>query len=117
MSTRWRNFDVSVFFQGVDHVSRVISGSNLYGQSGSILYYGQIFEDVAENRWSEFSRDPNSKYPRMSMTSNANNSCSSTFWLRDMSFAFEKCGDRLFFAKKFSKKNGTFYTSFLCARC
>lgn len=86
VSTRWRNFDISIFFQGVDHVSRVIGGSNLYGQNGSILYYGQIFKDVAENRWSEFTRDPNSEYPRMSMVSNANNSRSSTFWLRDMSF-------------------------------
>lgn len=86
VSTRWRNFDISIFFQGVDHVSRVIGGSNLYGQNGSILYYGQIFKDVAENRWSEFTRDPNSEYPRMSMVSNANNLRSSTFWLRDMSF-------------------------------
>lgn len=86
LSARWKNFDASVFFQGVGNVSRVIGGSNLYGESGSILYYGQIFEDVAENRWNEFTRDPDSKYPRMSMVSNANNSQSSTFWLRDMSF-------------------------------
>lgn len=86
VSSRWKSIDLSVFFQGVDNVSRVIGGSNLYGENGSILYYGQIFEDVAENRWNEFTRDPNAKYPRMSMVSNANNSRSSTFWLRDMSF-------------------------------
>ncbi len=86
VSSRWKNFDASVFFQGVDHVTRVIGGSNLYGESGSILYYGQIYKDVAENRWKEFTRDPDAEYPRMSMVSNANNSRSSTFWLRDMSF-------------------------------
>ncbi|WP_106829405.1 TonB-dependent receptor [Parabacteroides pacaensis] len=86
LSARWKNFDASVFFQGVGNVSRVIAGDNLYGTNGSILSYGQIYEDVAENRWNEFTRNPDSKYPRMSMVSNANNSQSSTFWLRDMSF-------------------------------
>lgn len=86
VSARWKDLDVSMFFQGVDHVNRIIGGSNLYGESGSILYYGQIYKDVAENRWKEFTRDPNAKYPRMSMVSNANNSRSSTFWMRNMSF-------------------------------
>ena len=85
-------------------------------KSGSILYYGQIFEDVAENRWSEFSRDPNSKYPRMSMTSNANNSRSSTFWLRDMSFLRLKNAEIGYsLPKKFSKKKWDFlHFVFMC---
>lgn len=86
VSVGWKNIDASVFFHGVGNTTRIISGSNLYGESGSILYYGQIYREAAENRWTERNPNPNAEYPRLSMSSNKNNSRYSSFWQRDMSF-------------------------------
>ncbi len=85
-SVGYKGFDLSAFFHGVDNVTRVIGGGPLYGQSGNILVYGQIYSEVADNRWSARNPDPNAEYPRLSMVENRNNTQSSTFWQRDMSF-------------------------------
>ena len=55
--------DLSVFFQGATHVGRMIGGSQVYGSDGSILSLGNFYEEVAENRWTEWNPDPNAKYP------------------------------------------------------
>ncbi len=86
LSAGWKGFDLSVFFQGTDHVSRIIGGNPLYGSGGSILVNGQIYADVAENRWTLRNPDPNAKYPRLSMLEKNNNKQASTYWLRDMSY-------------------------------
>jgi len=85
-SVGYKGFDLSAFFHGVENVTRVIGGGPLYGQSGNILVYGQIYSDVADKRWSARNPDPNAEYPRLSMVENRNNTQSSTFWQRDMSF-------------------------------
>lgn len=85
-SMSYKGFDVSAFFHGVGNVTRIIGGGPLYGQSGNILVYGQIYSDVADNRWSARDPDPNAAYPRLSMIENSNNRQLSTFWQRDMSF-------------------------------
>lgn len=85
-SVGYKGFDLSVFFHGVDNVTRIIGGGPLYGQSGNILVYGQIYSDVADKRWSIRNPDPNAEYPRLSMVENRNNTQSSTYWQRDMSF-------------------------------
>lgn len=86
VSLGWKGLDFSVFFSGVGHVTRIIGGYNLYGQASNYIRQGQIFADVAENRWSLANPDPNAKYPRMSTTRMENNLQASTYWLRDMSF-------------------------------
>jgi len=86
VSVKWKNVDVSVFFQGNDNVTKFIGGAPIFGQEGNILYAGQIYADVADNRWSLNNPDPKAKYPRMSMTWNTNNNQNSTFYQRDMSF-------------------------------
>lgn len=86
VSMRYKNFDLSGFFQGVGNVTRIISGEPLVGPSGSILVNGQIFSEVADNRWSLRNPDPNAKYARMSLAYNENNRQASTFYQRDMSF-------------------------------
>lgn len=86
ISLSWKGFDASVFFQGVDHVTRIISGQNLFGASTQIDKLGQIFEDVAENRWTLENQNPNAPYPRMSVNKVENNQQASTYWQRDMSF-------------------------------
>ena len=85
-SMSYKGVDVSAFFHGVGNVTRIIGGGPLYGQSGNILVYGQIYADVADNRWSARNPNANATYPRLSMTQNTNNAQESTFWQRDMSF-------------------------------
>ncbi|WP_050700929.1 TonB-dependent receptor [Dysgonomonas sp. BGC7] len=86
VSVGWKGFDLSLFFQGVGRVTQIIGGSAFYGASDNILNTGQIYKDVAENRWSLDNPDPNALYPRLSMSKVENNLQASTFWLRDMSF-------------------------------
>lgn len=86
ISAMFRGLDCSVFFSGVSHVTRIIHGQNLFGASDNIMYLGQIFEDVAKNRWTLENQNPDAPYPRLSMSKNTNNQQNSTYWLRDMSF-------------------------------
>lgn len=85
-SIGWKGFDVSVFFSGVANVTRIVSGSAFYGQSSNIMYLGQIFEDVAKNRWTLDNQNPKAPYPRLTTGENTNNKQASTYWQRDMSF-------------------------------
>lgn len=85
-SLKWKGIDVSVFFSGVGHVTRIIQGQNLFGASSTILRLGQIFEDVAKNRWTLDNQNPNAPYPRLSLNKVDNNQQLSTYWQRDMSF-------------------------------
>ena len=85
-SVSWKGIDVSVFFQGVGHITRQLSGPVFYGQSENIWTKGQIYAEVAENRWTLDNPDPNAMYPRMAVTKVANNQEASTYWQRDCSF-------------------------------
>ncbi len=86
VSAMFKGFDCNVFFSGVSHVTRIIHGQNLFGASDNIMYLGQIFEDVAKNRWTLENQNNDAPYPRLSMSKNTNNQQNSTYWLRDMSF-------------------------------
>ena len=86
VSLGWKGFDASVFFSGVDHVTRFIGGYNLYGGAATnVLVQGQVFADVVEKSWS-VTQDPNAVYPRFSVETPANNQVRSTYWQKDMSF-------------------------------
>ena len=86
VSLGFKGFDASVFFSGVAHVTRIITGNNLFGATADIKYEGQIFADVAEKRWTRQNPDPNAEYPRLSLENVTNNQQASTFWQKDMSF-------------------------------
>ena len=91
ISLSYKGFDASVFFSGVDHVTRIIGGNNLSGASYEIPQLGQIYADVAENRWTLSRQEAGidqsgATYPRLSMNRVENNEQPSTFWQRDMSF-------------------------------
>ena len=86
VSLGWKGFDASVFFSGVGHVTRIITGNNLFGATADIKYEGQIFADVAERRWTPANPDVNAPYPRLSLENVTNNQMASTFWQKDMSF-------------------------------
>ncbi len=86
LSLGWKGIDASVFFSGMDHVTRFIGGYNLYGGAATnVLIQGQIFADVAEKSWS-VTHDPHAEYPRFSVETPANNQVRSTYWQKDMSF-------------------------------
>ena len=95
VSASYLGFDVSVFFSGVSNYTRFITGANLYGASTNMDQLGQIYEDVALNRWTPENRNSNAPYPRLMLNKSENNqfaywmdeqSALSTFWQRDMSF-------------------------------
>lgn len=85
-SIGWKGLDISVFFSGVANVTRIVDGNAFYGASSNIMRLGQIFEDVAKNRWTLDNQNPNAPYPRLSLNEVTNNKQKSTFWQRDMSF-------------------------------
>ena len=95
ISASFLGFDASVFFSGVDNYTRFIYGANLYGASTNMDQLGQIYEDVALNRWTPDNRNSNAPYPRLTLNKSENNqfaywmdsqSALSTYWQRDMSF-------------------------------
>ena len=107
VSVGWKGFDASIFFQGVDHVTRIIGGQNLFGASSQIMKLGQIYEDVALNRWTLSNQNPNAPYPRLSLNKVENNQQASTYWQRDMSFIRLKNAEIGYtIPKKLTKKIG-----------
>ena len=95
VSASWMGFDASIFFSGVANYTRFITGANLYGASTNMDQLGQVYEDVALNRWTPDNRNTSAPYPRLTLSKSENNqfvysidgqSALSTFWQRDMSF-------------------------------
>lgn len=79
----YKNFDLSMFFQGNGKTWRFIGGSyfipgSTMGTMGNIL-------DNYNNRWTLENPNQNVFYPRLSYGPNENNSQNSTWWLRNMS--------------------------------
>ncbi|MBQ4278926.1 MAG: TonB-dependent receptor [Rikenellaceae bacterium] len=85
-SVRWKNLDVSVLFQGVSHVTMMLSGQAFWPFSSNNMQTAGFFEDVYDNIWREKNPDPNATYPRISTTKNENNQQASTYWQRDASY-------------------------------
>ncbi len=85
-SLGWKGFDLSAFFAGVGHVTRLISGQCLFGASSNIMRMGQIYADIAEKRWTLENQNPHAPYPRLSLNKVENNQQPSTYWQHDMSF-------------------------------
>ncbi len=84
-STRYKNIDLSAFFQGATNFSNMLQGSMLIpGSGGGGL--GNIYANC-DNRW-----DPENPYrkevfwPRLSVNESTNNMRYSTWWLKDASY-------------------------------
>lgn len=107
VSASWKGFDFSVFFQGVGHITRLIGGASFYGASENVWDKGQIFAEVADNRWTLENPDPNAPYPRLAISKIANNQEASTYWQRDCSFIRLKNAEVGYtFPKKWFEKAG-----------
>ena len=108
VSLNWKGVDMSVFFSGVSHVTRIIGGTSFWGGAGNfVLQTGNVYKDVALNHWTAENPDPNAVYPRPSFNVAENNNKPSTYWQRDMSFLRLKNVELGYtFPKKWTKKAG-----------
>lgn len=92
MTAKWKNFDASVFFQGVARTSIYLAGTPLRPFSSDNMDRSAIYEDLYKYSWKTTNtpeQNASAKYPRLSYGAEAgssNNSQSSTMWLRDRSF-------------------------------
>ena len=86
----WKNFNVSVLFEGVSRVT-YFKGDNMYRPFAKSAA-GNVITDFANpaNRWisreisgNPATENPNAKYPRLYYGGSANNDRNSTFWLSD----------------------------------
>ena len=82
-SFEYKNWDLSVFFQGVAKTSLMMSGFHPFG---NVYYNRNVLSYVAEDRWSPTNQNIDAAYPRLTIEDSANNSSASSYWLRDGSF-------------------------------
>lgn len=74
---------MGVFFNGSAMRKIMLSGIHPFGQLDQ-----NIFQFVADNRWTETNPDPHAAYPRLGLAKSHtdNNVVSSTYWMRNGNF-------------------------------
>ena len=90
----YKNWDISVFFQGLGRESFWIDYNNVspYFNTvdtkvvGNRVGHNALAKFIADSHWSEDNRDAYAVWPRLSPTSIENNSKTSTWFMRDGSF-------------------------------
>lgn len=82
LSTGWKHWDFSFFFQGLARESFWISGDTMPFIGGA----NALLKEYADSHWSEDNRNPYAVMPRLSPYAIENNQQSSTWWMRDGSF-------------------------------
>ena len=87
----WKNWNLSVLFEGVARVTYFSGGDGYYPFSGKDV--GNVLDIVASDRWTSreisgtaATENPNAKFPRLTYGDNANNNRYSTYWLNDGSY-------------------------------
>ncbi|MDR0559432.1 MAG: TonB-dependent receptor [Prevotellaceae bacterium] len=117
LSTGFKNFDFSFFFQGNARVSMFInSGVDSDTESGIAPFVNQrnALPIVARDYWSEINPNVHAFWPRLSTTPIDNNTRQSSWWLRDISFLRLKSmeiGYNMPFSKKIGLENCRLYFS------
>jgi hypothetical protein len=105
-----KNFDVSLFFQGLARESFWISYtavSPFFNTVSGFTSNNQLAQFIVDSHWSEDSRDNFAVWPRLSTTSITNNNRTNTWFMREGSFLRLKqveCGYTL--PRKLTKKAG-----------
>jgi hypothetical protein len=82
-SILYKQIDFSFFFQGNGKTYRVIGGNNFIPGSGDGSM-GNIYDNY-KDRWTVDNPSQDAFWPRLSSYNHANNTQSSTWWLKDMS--------------------------------
>jgi TonB-linked SusC/RagA family outer membrane protein len=92
LSTGFKGFDFSFFFSGVGRTSLFInpttsntSTSKGIAPFGSVNAPNAVFQEWADDYWSEDNKNIYAVWPRLSVSPQANNTVTSTYWLRDAS--------------------------------
>jgi hypothetical protein len=89
ISSSYKNFDLSFFFQGSLNSSFFIDAYNtspFIDTSGSAIGNNALLTAWANDHWSENDRNLYAAWPRLSDQLIDNNNRNSTWWLRDGSF-------------------------------
>jgi hypothetical protein len=99
LSSGYKGFDLSAFFQGQAQVSFFIDPSRTspFIQSPDGAYASgntQLLKAFADDHWSEDNQNLYAQYPRLGLNGNQieNNRQNSTWWMRDGSFPTLKIG-------------------------
>ena len=88
ITSEYKGFDISLFFQGQNEADRMISGSGIqpFVEGGGV---GNLYE-VAIDRWTPDNNNPFALYPRLSYGDTGigqnNNTQGSTWWMREINF-------------------------------
>jgi TonB-linked SusC/RagA family outer membrane protein len=82
LSSGYKKFDFSFFFQGNGRVSFLIDPNSI----APVVGRRNALTVVTENRWSETNPDVHAFWPRLSVDAVDNNTQPSSWWLRDGSF-------------------------------
>jgi TonB-linked SusC/RagA family outer membrane protein len=87
----YKNWNLSVLFQGASRVSYFSGGRGYYPFDAKQV--GNVLDIVANDRWTSreisgtaATENPNARFPRLTYGSNANNNRASTFWMNDASY-------------------------------
>jgi len=86
----WKNWNLSVLFEGVSRIKYFNGGSGFYPfverEVGNVM-------DIVSDRWTsreisgtDATENPNARFPRLTYGKNENNNRNSTFWLNDGSY-------------------------------
>ena len=86
VSTGYKGFDLSVFFQGSARQSFWINAGSSLGGTAPFINDTQVLKAYADNYWSEENQNVYALWPRLSTTWNSNNFATSTWFMRDASF-------------------------------
>lgn len=92
ISSSFKNFDLSAFFQGQARMSFFMDAERVSpfvpSPDGNIRGNTQLLQAFADDRWSEDNQNLYAMYPRMSVTQAQleNNRQVSTWWMRDGSY-------------------------------
>ena len=87
MSTGYKGMDLSFFFSGVGRTSLFInSTAGGVAPFGSTTAPNAVMQNWADDYWSESNKNIYAVWPRLSVSPMANNTVSSTYWMRNGAF-------------------------------
>jgi TonB-linked SusC/RagA family outer membrane protein len=82
---QWKNLDFGFFFQGTADAYQIMGGNSFFvpGSGGGVS--GNVYSNYTD-AWTEENPSQDAFWPRLSYATNPNNTVSSTWWKKDMSF-------------------------------